>query len=120
MRATLGLPDSGELSALVRARVERGPVDARVIDEVVAHLRELEVEALRDASWATGSGEGLAAIDALLDARLARAWLLADVAPDDARSLLDAIEGGVHHVRESLRPHLAALRDRLDRQGRAT
>lgn len=119
VRGLLGLAGEGELATLVRARVQAGELDDRVIDAALERIRDAEDQQRRLASWASGPGEGLAAIRTRRALQLARAWLLIAAAPDDARALCDEIAADGDGVHPSLRPDLAALVARLD-QGRAT
>ena len=112
-RRVLGLPERGELVALVRTWVERGAIEERALSDAIDHLRAAEDYARESATWATGAGDGFAAVVERRTLELARAWLLALVSPADARALCDDIGADGNGVHASLAPDLARLIARL-------
>lgn len=73
-RHLLGVGEQGGIAALVRRRVAGG-VDALAARQAEVHLAQAEDWQWQIGSWATGAGEGLAAMAQVYELKMARAWL---------------------------------------------
>lgn len=124
-RRVLGLAPraraSGEtrLVAGVRELVEAG-VAAEVARRAERHLAAAEQWQWEIGTWATGAGEGLSSMFEVRSLQLARAWLLAAGAAEDAslveqaRQLARAVADDPNDVAAPHRKAIAALFKRLD------
>jgi hypothetical protein len=114
-RSLVAARKDGGIRAAMRSAV-KPKLDPIAALEAAGHLAQAEKWQREIASYATGSGEGFAAMDEVYELQLARAWMLvaaANNAASAARDLCRRVHGSRENLEASQKRELEKLKAAL-------